>query len=67
MLFVTGSRDALADMALLKPVVAHLGEGATLHVVEHADHSFNVAKVSGRTAEDAEAEALDALAHWMTR
>jgi len=67
MLFVTGSRDALADMALLKPVVARLGEGATLHVVEQADHSFNVAKASGRTAEDAEAEALDALAHWMTR
>ena len=67
MLFVTGSRDALADMALLKPVVARLGGGATLHVVEQADHSFNVAKASGRTAEDAEAEALDALAHWMMR
>ena len=67
MLFVSGSRDALADMQLLKPAVAGLGERATLHVVEHADHSFNVARASGRIAADAEADALDALANWMTR
>jgi predicted alpha/beta-hydrolase family hydrolase len=64
MLFVSGSRDALAELDLLKPVVASLGDRATLHLVEHADHSFKVAAKSGRTAADAEAEALDVLAKW---
>ena len=65
MLFVSGSRDALAELDLLKPVVAGLGDRAKLHVVEHADHSFKVAAKSGRTGADAEAEVLDALAEWM--
>ena len=67
MLFVSGSRDALADLELLKPVVTGLENRATLHVVEHADHSFKVAARSGRTSADAEGEALDALAEWMLR
>jgi len=66
MLFVSGDRDALAELDLLKPVVAALGERATLHLVAHADHSFKVAASSGRTLADAEAEALDALAAWIT-
>ena len=65
MLFVSGDRDALAELKLLKPVIAGLGERAALHVVSHADHSFKVPAKSGRTAVDAEAEALDALAGWM--
>ncbi len=64
MLFVSGDRDALAELELLQPVVAGLGDRATLHMVEHADHSFKVAAKSGRTAAEAEAEALDALAGW---
>ena len=66
MLFVSGERDALDELDLLRPVVAALGERATLHLVAHADHSFKVAAKSGRTAADAEAEALDALAAWIT-
>ena len=65
MLFVSGSRDALAELGRLKPVVASLGDRATLHLVEHADHSFKVAAKSGRTAAETEAEALDAMAKWM--
>lgn len=65
MLFVSGDRDALAELDLLKSVVAGLGERATLHLVRDADHSFKVAAKSGRTSADAEAEALDALAKWM--
>ena len=64
MLFVSGDRDALAETDLLKPMVAGLGDRATIHLVEHADHSFKVAAKSGRTPADAEAEALDALAKW---
>ena len=65
MLFVSGERDALAELDLLKPIVAGLGERATLRLVAHADHSFKVAPKSGRTAAEAEAEALNALASWM--
>ena len=67
MLFVSGSRDALAELDLLTPVVAGLGDRATLHLVEHADHSFKVAAKSGRTGADAEAEALDAIAGWVLK
>ncbi|HEY6662305.1 MAG TPA: alpha/beta family hydrolase [Sphingomicrobium sp.] len=66
MLFVSGSRDALAELDLLRPMVARLGNRARLHLVDQADHSFKVAAKSGRTPADAEAEALDALAEWIT-
>ena len=65
MLFVSGSRDALAELDLLRPVVASLGDGARLNLVRDADHSFKVAAKSGRTSAEVEAEALDALAEWM--
>ena len=48
MLFLQGTRDAFADLALLRPVVEKLGTRATLHDVETADHSFHVLKRSGR-------------------
>jgi predicted alpha/beta-hydrolase family hydrolase len=65
MLFVSGSRDALADLKLLKSVVTGLADYANLHVVNDADHSFRVPAKSGRTTADAEAEVVDTLAHWM--
>ena len=40
LLFVQGTRDALAELALLRPVVAALGARATLHVIDGADHGF---------------------------
>jgi uncharacterized protein len=60
MLFVSGARDALADLSLLAPVVRALGDRASLRVIEHADHSFKVAARSGVTSADAEAQAVDA-------
>ncbi len=65
MLFVSGDRDALAEMALLRPMVADLGARAALHLVSHGDHSLKVPVKSGRTSTEAEAEALDAMAKWM--
>ena len=67
MLFVSGDRDALAELDLLKSVITGLGDRATLHLVEAADHSLKVPVKSGRTPAGAEAEALDALAEWMLR
>lgn len=65
MLFVSGARDALAEMNLLKSAAETLGDRATLHVIAEADHSLKVAARSGRTSAEAEAEALDAMAEWM--
>jgi predicted alpha/beta-hydrolase family hydrolase len=66
MLFVQGSRDALADLALLTPIVAGLGARATLSVIEGADHSFRVpAKIL--RAEDVVAGIADRMANWIER
>ena len=65
LLFVQGDRDALADLALLRPVVAGIGARATLQVVQHADHGFDVLVRSGRTPAEVIAELADTVASWM--
>ncbi|MEZ2146272.1 alpha/beta family hydrolase [Bradyrhizobium sp. DN5] len=65
MLFLQGTRDGLADLSYLKPVVEKLGPKATLHQVEAGDHSFAVLKKSGRTNDEALTEVLDTLAAWI--
>ena len=67
MLFVSGDRDPLADLDLLKSVVGGLGERATLHLIEGGDHGLRVLARSGRTNEEAQAEALDTMADWLKR
>jgi predicted alpha/beta-hydrolase family hydrolase len=61
MLFVQGTRDKLADLELLRPVLGSLTR-ATLHVVEGGDHSFHVLKRSGRTDDEALDEVAGAIA-----
>lgn len=65
MLFISGDRDALADISLLKPLVESLGERATLCTIEGGDHGLRVLAKSGRTSEQAQVEALDAVAKWI--
>ena len=65
MLFLQGTRDGLADLGLLKPVIATLGTKATLHEIAGGDHSFAVLKKSGRTNDEALTEVLDTLAAWI--
>jgi predicted alpha/beta-hydrolase family hydrolase len=65
MLFLQGTRDALADTRLLVPVVDGLGARGTLKLVEYADHSFHVPVRSGRTDDQVLGEVLDAAAAWM--
>ncbi|UPJ58313.1 alpha/beta family hydrolase [Bradyrhizobium sp. 192] len=65
MLFLQGTRDGLADLGYLKPVVQKLGAKATLHEIEGGDHSFAVLKKSGRSNEEALTEVLDTLAAWI--
>jgi uncharacterized protein len=64
MLFLQGTRDALADLALLRPLIERLGARAALHVVQDADHSFHVPARSGRKDADLRGEMLDAFAAW---
>ena len=65
MLFLQGSADKLAELDLLRPVVAGLGRLATLHVVDGADHSFHVPKRSPRNDREVMDEVLDAFAAWL--
>lgn len=65
MLFVQGTRDALAEGALLEPLVQSLGRSATLHLVDGADHSFHVLARSGRNDREVLNEILDAFAGWI--
>ena len=67
MLFLQGTRDDLADMALLRPLIARLAPRAALHEFEHADHSFHVPARSGRKDAQVLEEMLDAIAHWCGR
>jgi predicted alpha/beta-hydrolase family hydrolase len=64
MLFLQGTRDALADVSLIEPLVASLAPRATLHLVANADHSFHVPARSGRKDAQVLDEILDVMAEW---
>jgi predicted alpha/beta-hydrolase family hydrolase len=66
MLFLQGTRDALAGIDLIRAVTNKLGERATLHIVEGADHSFHVLVRSGRNDDQVRDELLATMAGWMT-
>jgi predicted alpha/beta-hydrolase family hydrolase len=65
MLFLQGTRDTLAELTLLEPVVAGLGPLASLHIVKDADHSFHVLARSGRNDREVMTEILDVFASWI--
>ncbi len=65
MLFLQGSRDALAALEELRPVCKALGARATLKVFADADHSFHVPARSGRDDAQVRSELSDALAAWI--
>ena len=64
MLFLQGTRDKLAELSLLEPLIEKLGPSATLHLVPEADHSFHVPARSGRNDRDVMDEILDEFANW---
>lgn len=65
MLFVQGTRDALADFVLVTALVKKLGRRAKLLTVEDADHSFHVPARSGRSDTQVRGVFLDGVADWM--
>jgi hypothetical protein len=66
MLFLQGTRDPLAEVALVTRVAEGLGVRATLHIVEAGDHSFKVPKRSGRTGDEVFDELADTVADWVS-
>jgi len=65
MLFLQGTRDELAALELLQPLLQRLGDRATLALFDDADHSFHVRARSGRTDAQTLAAMLDTMAGWM--
>jgi predicted alpha/beta-hydrolase family hydrolase len=64
MLFLSGTRDALAELDLLEPVVKDLGNRATLHLLDTADHSFKVLKKTRQSTEDVFVEMAHVVKVW---
>jgi hypothetical protein len=65
MLFLQGSRDALADLKLLKPLCAKIGESAELMVVEGGDHSFHMSKRAKRSDEEVLDSVVEKTTAWI--
>src|SRR5215475_4406267 len=65
MLFLQGSRDALAATELIETLVQRLGERATLKLFEDADHSFHVPAKTGRKDAEVRSKVLDELSAWL--
>jgi predicted alpha/beta-hydrolase family hydrolase len=67
MLFLQGTRDELAKLELLQPLIEQLGARATLKLLQDADHSFHVPARTGRKDAEVRAEMLDVMATWIKR
>jgi len=67
MLFISGTRDALCDVDLMRAALQPLGDRADLVWLEGADHGFHVPRRSGRGDEDVQREAARAAENWWQR
>jgi predicted alpha/beta-hydrolase family hydrolase len=64
MLFLSGTRDELANLDLLQPVCKKLGKRATLHLLDTADHGFRTLKRSRKSQEDVFVEMARVVREW---
>ncbi len=67
MLFLSGTRDELADLEHLQPVYQKLRKRATLHLLDTADHGYRVLKRERKSDEDVFVEMARAVAEWASR
>ncbi len=65
MLFLSGSRDELATLDLLEPVIESLGKYATLHLLDTANHSYKILKKTRVSTEDVFDEMARAVREWL--
>jgi len=66
MLFLQGTRDKLARLELLEPLLSTVRPRPSLLVVEGADHSFHVLKRSGRSDEEVLDQICLELSDWFS-
>jgi uncharacterized protein len=66
MLFLQGTRDQLADLDLLRPVVAQL-TSVSLDIIPDADHGFHVRASSGTTDQAVRQTMALKIAAWIDR
>jgi hypothetical protein len=67
MLFLSGTRDELVDLDLLRPVCEKLGSSATLHLLDTADHGYKVLKKSRASDEDVFVEMARITRDWAAK
>jgi predicted alpha/beta-hydrolase family hydrolase len=67
MLFLSGSRDEMADQDLLQSVCKKLGKRATLHPLGTANHGFRILKRSRGSEEDVFVEMARIVREWASK
>ncbi len=67
MLFLSGDRDELATLDLLKPSIKSLGRRATLHLIETANHSYKILKKTRTSDEDVFTEMARITSEWIAK
>jgi uncharacterized protein len=67
MLFLSGTRDALAELNLLEPVIQSLGKRATLYLLDTADHSYKILKKTRKSDEDVFSEIARVAREWIEK
>lgn len=65
MLFLSGTRDELASLDLLKPVVTQLGKHASLHLLDTANHGYKILKKTRTSTEDVFDEMARRVREWI--
>lgn len=64
MLFLQGTKDKLADLTLLKPVLEKMKNISTLYTVDGGDHSFHLPKSAGKNDEDVMKDLAKKVKEW---
>jgi hypothetical protein len=67
MLFLQGTRDDLADLDLLRPILEPLAPRAELVILEGADHSLRIPARAARGAPPIIDRLAELAAHWIAR
>jgi predicted alpha/beta-hydrolase family hydrolase len=66
-LFVSGTRDSLAEAAALREHARRIRGTVSFHWIETADHGFKPLKSSGSTTQAASASAATTVVDWVSR
>jgi uncharacterized protein len=67
MFFLSGTRDELADIGMLRSDCKKLGSRATLHTLDTADHGYKVLKKTRSSDEDVFAEMGRVVRDWAAK